>query len=97
MTSFPYCTWFPRLKQWSQTHFQVRFRRKCTSRPDLHPLAQRSADLPGFVQESPVAMRYLRLLWDRWTGRASLSATWILHGRFPRYHSPRLSLPVWLD
>ncbi len=62
MTSLPNYTWFLRFKQWSQTHFQVRFRPKCTTRPDLHQLAHRPADLPRFVQESAVAMRYLRLL-----------------------------------
>jgi hypothetical protein len=62
MTSLPYYTWFPRLKQWSPTDFRAQLRRKCTSQPDLHQLAHRSADLPRFVRESPVAMRYLRLL-----------------------------------
>jgi len=62
MTSLPYYTWFPRLRQWSPPRFQVRFRRKRTSRPDLHALARRPADLPRFVQESAIAMRYLRFL-----------------------------------
>jgi hypothetical protein len=81
MTSLPYYTWFPRLKQWNQTHFRMRFRRKCTSRPDLHELAQRSADLPRFVQESDVAMRYLRLLgpldWTRFPER-DLDTPWTI-------------------
>jgi len=76
-----YYTWLPRFKQWSQTHFQVRFRRKRTSRPDLHQLAQRSADLPRFVQVSAVAMRYLRLLgpldWTRFPER-DLDTPWTI-------------------
>ena len=81
MTSLPYYTWFPRLQQWSPTHFGVRFRHKCTSRPDLYELAQRSADLPRFVQESDVAMRYLRLLgpldWTRFPER-DLDTPWTI-------------------
>jgi hypothetical protein len=49
MTSLPYYTWFPRLKQWSQTDFRAQLRRKCTPQPDLHQLAHRSADLPRFA------------------------------------------------
>jgi hypothetical protein len=81
MTSLPNYTWFPRLKQWSRTHFGVRFRQKCTSRPGLRELAQRSADLPRFVQESDVAMRYLRLLgplnWTRFPER-DLDTPWTI-------------------
>lgn len=76
-----YYTWFPRFKQWSQTRFQVRFRRKRTSRPDVHQLARRPADLPRFVQESAVAMRYLHLLgsldWTRFPER-DLNTPWTI-------------------
>jgi len=79
MTSLPHYTWFPRFKQWSQTHFQVRFRRKRTPRLAPHPLAHRPADLPRFVQESAVAMRYLHLLgpldWTRFPER-DLDTPW---------------------
>jgi hypothetical protein len=81
MTSLPYYTWFPRLKQWSRTHFRMRLRREGTSRTDLHHLAHRPADLPRFVQESAVAMRYLRLLgpldWTRFPER-DLDTPWTI-------------------
>jgi hypothetical protein len=63
MTSNPYCTWLSRIKQWGQSCFQVPFRRKWLNhRPDLHHLTQDLTGLPRFVQESTIAMRYLRLL-----------------------------------
>jgi hypothetical protein len=81
MTSLPYYTWFPRFKQWSQTRFQVRFRRKPSARPFLNQPAHSQADLPRFVQESAVAMRYLRLLrpldWDRFPER-NLNTPWTI-------------------
>jgi len=81
MTSLPHDTWFLRFKQWSQTRFQVRFRRKRIIRPDLHQLAHRPADLPRFVQESAVAMRCLRLLgpldWTRFPER-DLNTPWTI-------------------
>ena len=81
MTSLPYYTWFPRLKQWNPIRFQVRFRLKRTARPSLHQLAHRPADLPRFVQESAIAMRYLRLLgpldWTRFPER-DLNTPWTI-------------------
>jgi hypothetical protein len=62
MASSPYYTWFPRFKQWSPTCFRMRFRRKHTPQSFLNQLALRPTDLPRFVQESAIAMRYLRLL-----------------------------------
>jgi hypothetical protein len=81
MTSLPYYTWFPRFKQWSQIHFRVRFRRKYPSRPPLNQLLHTPAALPPFVRESPVAMRYLRLLgpldWSHFPER-NLDTHWTL-------------------
>lgn len=48
-------------------------RRAAKKRPDLHHLAQHPEQLPRFVRESPVAMRYLQLLgllaWDQFPER----------------------------
>jgi hypothetical protein len=81
MTSFPHYTWLPRLQQWSRTLFRARFRQNWAVRPPLDHLAQRPADLPRFVQQSAVAMRYLRLLgvldWSRFPER-DLNVRWTL-------------------
>jgi hypothetical protein len=81
MTSFAHYTCFSRFKQWSPTRFRVRFRRKRTARFVPHPLAHEPADLPRFVQESAVAMRYLRLLgpldWSRFPER-DLDTPWTI-------------------
>ena len=42
MTSLPHYTWFPRFKQWNQTRFRVRFRRKRTPRVGGLPDPRRS-------------------------------------------------------
>jgi hypothetical protein len=81
MTSLPYYTRFPRFKQWNQTHFQVRFRHKHSPRPSLDQLTHSPTQLPRFVQESAVAMRYLRLLepldWTRFPER-DLNTPWTI-------------------
>jgi hypothetical protein len=81
MTSLPYYTWFSRFTQWRHTRFQLTFHRKQTVRPALHQLAQSPADLPRFVQESAVALRYLRLLgaldWTRFPER-DLNTPWTI-------------------
>jgi hypothetical protein len=81
MTSLPYYTWSQRFKQWSQTHFRVRFRRKYPARLPLNQLLRTPTALPPFVRESAVAMRYLRLLgpldWDRFPER-NLDTHWTL-------------------
>ena len=48
------------LSQWAQRLFTRSDPPR--TRSDLHHLAQRPAQLPPFVRQSPVAMRYLRLL-----------------------------------
>ena len=62
MTSTPIISWFDHLKQLGQPPFPV-------SRPSLHYWADHEDSLPRFVQQSPTAMRYLRLLgalaWDK--------------------------------
>ena len=81
MTSLPYYTWSQRFKQWTQTHFRVRFRREYPARPTLNHLLRTLTALPPFVRESAVAMRYLRLLgpldWDRFPER-NLDTHWTL-------------------
>jgi len=81
MTSLPYYTWFQRFRKWSQTCFQVQFRRKYPARPPLNQLLCSPASLPTFVQESAVAMRYLRLLgpldWAHFPER-NLDTRWTL-------------------
>jgi hypothetical protein len=47
----------PRFRIWTQ-----RFVHKRRQHPDLHSLSQHPDRLPGFVRDSPVAQRYLRLL-----------------------------------
>ncbi len=63
MTNNPILSWFARLSQFGQQHFQavIRPHRAETPRDPYH-LALAEAPLPYFVQESPVAMRYLHLL-----------------------------------
>lgn len=65
MTSTPIISWFDYLKQLGQPRF-LALRR--TARPSLGYWTEHEGSLPRFVQQSPVAMRYLRLLgplaWD---------------------------------
>jgi hypothetical protein len=81
MTSSPYYTRFSRLKQRDESLFQWRFRRKHSVRPDLYQLMQGTVELPRFVQDSPVALRYLRLLgaldWSRFPER-DLNTAWMI-------------------
>jgi hypothetical protein len=73
----------PRLnlrQQWS--HWRQRafnHVKPSAARYDLHQLAQEPTQLPPFVRQSPVAMRYLRLLgplaWDRFPER-DLETNW---------------------
>ena len=94
MTSSSHYTRFSRLKQRFRAHFSASPGPKRATRPPLNQLARRIGDLPPFVQESPVALRYLRLLgdldWSRFPER-DLSTP----GRSRLYHSPPLSPPVW--
>ena len=63
MTSIPIIPCFAHLKQMGRRRFQaIRRQDRLAARPNLHQLAQAEARLPRFVQESAVAMRYLRLL-----------------------------------
>jgi len=70
MTSMPILSQFKSFRQvftgfWQAFSCRHRYR----ERPDLHQLARQPDLLPRFVRESPVAMRYLRLLgpldWSR--------------------------------
>lgn len=74
MTSISIVHWFAHLKQMWQRYSQVVFRRDgVEARLNLHKLAQHETSLPRFVQESVVAMRYLRLLgplaWEQFPER----------------------------
>ena len=81
MTSSPYYTSFLRPKQWRCPRFRLLFGRKHPLWPPLDRLARRPGDLPRFVQESTVAMRYLNLLgpldWSRFPER-ELDTSWTL-------------------
>jgi hypothetical protein len=59
MTSTPIIAWFDHLKQRGQPGFLIHRRAR---RPSLRYWVEHQQDLPRFVQQSPVAMRYLRLL-----------------------------------
>ena len=64
-----------RLKQTGQRTLQRLLNKDvCLTRPNLSHLAQKPDQLPFFVKESAVAMRYLRFLgpldWDRFPSRA---------------------------
>ncbi len=80
MTSTPIVAHFRSLKQLS-THcwWLVTRRHLPLRRPDLHHLALNPADLPSFVRQSSIAMRYLRLLgplaWQRFPER-DLETEW---------------------
>jgi len=70
MTSYSIIAHFGHIKQ----RILARIRPKPHKiRPNLHQLARRPEQLPGFVQESSVAMRYLHLLeslaWDQFPER----------------------------
>ena len=74
MTSITILPRFSHLKQWAPQHLLPWNRNgNRAARPHLHLLAYDEARLPCFVQESAVAMRYLRLLeplaWDRFPER----------------------------
>lgn len=70
MTSTSIIAWFGHLKQWGQPRFLAP---RPAQRPSLRYWADHKQDLPRFVQQSPVAMRYLRLLgplaWDQFPPR----------------------------
>lgn len=70
MTSPSIIAWFGHLKQWGQPRF---LSPRPAQRPSLGYWADHKQDLPRFVQQSPVAMRYLRLLgplaWDQFPQR----------------------------
>lgn len=65
MTSTPIISWFDRLKQLDRHPFLTR---RSVAYPSLRHWAEHRSRLPRFVQQSPTAMRYLRLLgplaWD---------------------------------
>lgn len=71
MTSTPIIAWFDHLKQWGRSRFLVR---SPAPGPGGGYWAAPPADLPPFVQHSPVARRYLALLgplaWDQVPPRA---------------------------
>ena len=64
MTSFPYYTWFSRLRQRDFTGSRGLLRHPGPSRPAVNRLTQSPVTLPRFVKRSAVAQRYLRLLGD---------------------------------
>jgi hypothetical protein len=74
MTSISIVHRFAHLKQWASHQFPVLNDHDWLEpRPDLHHLAQNEAQLPRFVRDSAVAMRYLHLLgplaWDSFPER----------------------------
>lgn len=80
MNAFSLKTWWSRLHRTTQRslHHLV-YQDVRLQRPNLHALAQTPDQLPLFVQESAVAMRYLQLLapldWDRFPER-NLERNW---------------------
>jgi hypothetical protein len=72
MTSIPIIAWFDPLRQRCQPRFLARRR---AQRPSLRYWAEHQQALPRFVQQSPVAMRYLRLLgplaWHQFPARCT--------------------------
>jgi hypothetical protein len=66
MTSNPIIAWFGPLKQLGQPRFRAQH-------PSLRYWTEHKEDLPRFVRQSPIAMRYLRLLgplaWDQFPER----------------------------
>lgn len=81
MTILPSYPWFSRLTQWLPAQFRIPFGQKQTVPPLLDQSAQHPANLPRFIRESAVAMRYLHLLepldWSRFPER-DLNVTWTL-------------------
>ena len=74
MTSIPIVSRLPRLGQVSHPRLPVvTWFRRCPTRPSWQELVHDPASLPAFARDSPVAMRYLRLLaplaWDRFPER----------------------------
>jgi hypothetical protein len=74
MLNNPIVAWFVHLHQMGLPASEsTTISEQLTIRPTLHQLAQAEASLPRFVQESTVAMRYLRLLgpldWDNFPER----------------------------
>jgi hypothetical protein len=63
MTSTSIIPWFAPLQQMIPQSLRALIRSASSEpRPSLHHLAQNEAQLPCFVRQSPVAMRYVRLL-----------------------------------
>jgi len=80
MTSIPILSQFKPFRQLSPWRWKAFLRlHQHRKRPNLHQLAQKPGLLPPFVQESPVAMRYLHLLspldWGRFPER-DLETDW---------------------
>lgn len=73
MTSPPIIAWFDRLKQAGQHYRLARAGDLLPERPTLRYWAEHTNDLPDFVRQTPVAMRYLQLLgplaWDTFPER----------------------------
>jgi hypothetical protein len=82
MTSTPIISWFDHLKQLGRYTLLAKV---TGARPSLHYWAEHTDSLPRFVQQSPAAMRYLRLLgslaWDKLP----------LHDRRPNGHADPIS------
>jgi hypothetical protein len=83
--NIPIISQLPHLQKWVQARFGQNGH---GTRTDLHQLATDPEALPQFVQESPVAMRYLRLLsplgWSRFPER-DLETEW---ARTPSPYAP---------
>ena len=81
MTSLAHYTSFPQVQQRHRVRFRLPFLRKEAVRSPPCRLAQGAAELPRFVRESAVAMRYLRLLgaldWSRFPER-DLNTPWTI-------------------
>jgi len=79
MTSIPIVTRFAPSRQTTRRFWRVLTPEKQRQRPNLSQLGRNLNRQPSFVRESPVAMRYLRLLspldWDRFPER-DLETDW---------------------
>ena len=80
MNAYTMKNWWSRLHRKTQRALQhLVYKDVHLQRPNIHALAQMPAQLPLFVQESAVAMRYLHLLgpldWDRFPER-NLERNW---------------------
>jgi hypothetical protein len=65
------------ISQFNYFRYSWAAKRLPRQRPNLHQLAQQPEKLPRFVRQTPVAMRYLRLLsplaWDQFPERNLLT------------------------